>query len=104
MLCLCFDGSVSFCAVKMLLASSCTVHVMEKLTDCYVFLEVKYAIPSMSPCMADNYTCSVENYQVSKHAAWQSQTQAAAQTDQLLLMQEPRNTSLLEAPGPERPS
>ncbi len=50
--------------MKMLLASSCTVHVMEKLTDCYVFLEVKYAIPSMLPCMADNYTCSVENYQV----------------------------------------
>ncbi len=39
-----------------------------------------------------------------KHAAWQSQTQATAQTDQLLLMQEPRNTSLFEAPGSERPS
>ncbi len=39
-----------------------------------------------------------------KHAAQQSQTQATAQTDQLSLVQEPRNTSFFEASGPERPS
>lgn len=44
-----------------------------------------------------------QNLTESQTAVWQSQTPTTAQTDQLPLMQEPGNTSLFEAPGPERP-